>query len=123
MKKIKIWGHNVEYQYRDNADREINNNGIEHIVKLIKDGYSAASFYTIGPDNKKYHGWWTTNYKETGSYKIIKILGHKIKYWYNDHFGGEMDDNDIRKVTKLLAKKHKGGELYTNDHFGEWRKN
>jgi len=122
MKKIKIWGYNVEYSYRDGFDEEINNDDIKHIRKLIEQGYTAAGFYSIDSDKNKRHGWWTTDHEKISDYRIIKILGHEIKYWYNDNFGGKMEDNDIKKIKKLLAKNYKGGELYTNDHYGEWRK-
>ena len=59
-KTIEILCHNVEYEYMDNFEGELNECDIEEITKFITEGYREGEIYTLDPDNQDltHRGWW-----------------------------------------------------------------
>lgn len=58
--KLEIIQHNVEWFLRgDDAPEKLDEASIEHIEKMIIDGYNQGSlcYYDANTD-REFHGWW-----------------------------------------------------------------
>ena len=57
-KTIVILGHNIEYGYKKDFDEKMGGFAIDHITKLIKNGYKEGEFFTSNYKGDDYCGWW-----------------------------------------------------------------
>jgi hypothetical protein len=59
-KKIKIGKSNITYRYIDGYNGDMDDADIEHVRKLLADGYREGELVTSDPDDqtKDHRGWW-----------------------------------------------------------------
>lgn len=58
--KTEILQHEIEYNWRDGVDRELNEIDIEHIEGLIKEGYNQGELCQYDYEKEKtFYGWWS----------------------------------------------------------------
>lgn len=56
---ITIIGHEVEYTFFNDEDREMDDNDIEHVRSLLAQGYTQGELQQYdSEDSKQYSGWW-----------------------------------------------------------------
>lgn len=57
----EILQHRISWFLRDDkAPEELDESSVEHIERLIKDGYNQGELCVIGDDgNTEYRGWWS----------------------------------------------------------------
>ncbi len=56
---VEILQHQVEYWFKDNPDRELDECNIEHLEKMIKKGYNSGELCQYDPSTEQeYRGWW-----------------------------------------------------------------
>ena len=55
--KTEILQHQIEYWFRGNDELELNECSIEHLERMIKEGYSSGELCQYEGD-EEYRGWW-----------------------------------------------------------------
>ncbi|AJE50317.1 MULTISPECIES: hypothetical protein [Paenibacillus] len=59
MKTEIIIGHEVDYEFFNDEDREMDEVDIEHVSKLLAAGYTQGELKQYdSEEDKEYSGWW-----------------------------------------------------------------
>ena len=57
--ETEILLHAIVYNWQDGEQRELYDTDIEHIEKLIKDGFASGELYQYNAEtDEEYRGWW-----------------------------------------------------------------
>lgn len=63
IKTVTIAGHAIEYWYTEDVDVSMNEIDIEHVKRLLSEGFVEGELITTSETNPQmsYYGWWKYN--------------------------------------------------------------
>ncbi len=121
--EVKMW----EVSGAKHTELKLAMSGIVNAVSAL--GFSLQSDYTLISHSVK-QPYDLSQIKSEGEYpsKTVQIIGHTVKYWYEDGFENEICDNDpdFDNIQEALCGGYREGEFNTFEnetethHYGYW---